>query len=103
MRMARSLATTPPHSRSSILPLRTGAAEIRRAFGPSCGQSLGDIGAGEAEEFEGERAVEDGSGRPKPVVERVLGPADRGRRPRSELSGHLEGPGVHLAVGDAER
>src|SRR2546422_998619 len=59
--------------------------------------------AGEAEHFERERGVERRAGHPQPVVERVLGPAQRRLRAGSELARHLERLRLQLGFLAGER
>jgi len=65
------------------------------------GEAFLHLGPHEAQHLERRRGIEGRAHHPQPVVERVLGEADRGLRALGELGGDLEAFGLELVVLDA--
>ena len=77
--------------------------EPRRPLLPQRGEPFAHVGTAEAQKLQRDRVVEGRPHHPQPVVERVLGPADRGRRAGGQPPGDLERPLEQLGLVDRER
>src|SRR5579859_898990 len=75
---------------------------LRRALLAVRGDAFTRFFAGEAEELEREGGVEGGAHLAQPVVEGVLGPADRALGAGCQASRHLHGLGVEVGVVDRQ-
>ncbi len=78
-------------------PSKLGPALLARR-----GQPLAHVRQLETQEFERQRGIETGSGQSQPIVQGVLGPADRGGAARGQGSRHIECPLQNFAVGNGD-
>src|SRR5262249_55168088 len=76
--------------------------EIGAALFEVRGKALFHIGSAKAEEFQRQRGVKGCAHRAQPVVERILGPADRALRALGELGRDLDRFRLELVVVDCE-
>src|SRR4029453_6611044 len=111
LQMAPPIAPPPPVTMTFLpeSPRMTGSSEGRvgielgLALLEVRGEAFLHLGPHEAQHLERRRGIEGGAHHAQPVVERVLGEADRGLRPLGELGRNLEPLGLQLVVLDAER
>src|SRR4030095_11061572 len=111
LQMAPPIAPPPPVTMTFLpdSPRMTGSSEGRvgielgLALLEVRGEAFLHLGAHEAQHLERRRGVEGGPHHAQPVVERVLGEADRGLRALGALGADVQSLGLELIVVDAER
>src|SRR4029453_9479941 len=111
LQMAPPIAPPPPVTMTFLpeSPRMTGSAEGRvgielgLALLEMRGEAFLHLGPHEAQHLQRRRRVEGGAHHAKPVVERVLGEADRGRATLCEVVRDLDPLGLELVVLDAQR
>src|SRR5687767_347281 len=77
--------------------------KVRRTLLAQRGEAFLHFGPGEAEHLQGERGVESRARHAQPVVERILGPAQRGLRAGGKAACYLERLGLQLGLVAGER
>src|SRR5215216_4349073 len=111
LQMAPPIAPPPPVTMTFLpeSPRMTGSSEGRvgielgLALLEVRGEAFLHLGAHEAQHLERRRGVEGRAHHAQPVVQRVLGEADRGLRAFGELGRDLQALGLELVVLDAQR
>src|SRR4029453_4709073 len=111
LQMAPPIAPPPPVTMTFLpdSPRMIGSSEGRvgielgLALLEVRGEAFLHLGAHEAQHLERRRGVERGTHHAQPVVQRVLGEADRGLRALGKLGRDLQALGLELVVLDAQR
>src|SRR5829696_5857098 len=109
--MAPPIAPPPPVTMTFLpeSPRMTGSSdrrvgiELGLALLEVGGQAFLHLGPHEAQHLERRRGIERRAHHAQPVVQRVLGEADRGLRALGELGGDLQALGLELIILDAQR
>src|SRR5918995_1223502 len=111
LQMAPPIAPPPPVTMTFLpeSPRMTGSSEgrVRIELGLALlevrGEAFLHLGSQEAQHLERRRGVERGAHHAQPVVQRVLGEADRGLRTLGKLGRDLQALGLELIILDAHR